>query len=81
MKQGKQRVETLMDGLLGDPGTLASNRVFLEEMQRQIEPLAKAREELAEVSSSLAESDLAIYILCLTESPFSSDRTEIKKYA
>ncbi|OJJ52100.1 hypothetical protein ASPSYDRAFT_52505 [Aspergillus sydowii CBS 593.65] len=59
MKQGKQRVETLMDGLLEDLGTLVANRVFLGEMQRQIEPLAKAREELAEVSCSLTESDLA----------------------
>jgi hypothetical protein len=59
MKQGKQRVETLMDGLLEDLGTLAANRLFLGEMQRQIEPLAKAREELAQVPSSLAEADLA----------------------
>lgn len=59
MKQGKQRVETLMDGLLEDLGTLAANRLFLGEMQRQIGPLAKAREELAQVPSSLAEADLA----------------------
>ncbi|KAJ6136983.1 hypothetical protein N7497_012235 [Penicillium chrysogenum] len=56
---GKQRVETLMDGLLEDLGTLIANRVFLGEMQKQIEPLTKAREELAEVSCSLAESDVA----------------------
>lgn len=59
MKQGKQRVETLMDGLLEDLGTLIANRVFLGEMQRQIEPLTKAREELAGVSCSLTESDVA----------------------
>lgn len=59
MKQGKQRVETLMVGLLEHLGTLVTNKVFLGEMQRQIEPLARAREELAEVSSSLSESDLA----------------------
>lgn len=59
LKQGKQRVETLIDRLLEDLATLAANRVFWGEMQRQIEALAKAREELAGVSSSLAESDLA----------------------
>ena len=59
MGRGKQRVEALMVGLLEDLGTMVANKVFLGEMQRQIEPLSKAREELAEVSSSLAESDLA----------------------
>lgn len=59
INKGKQRVETLMDGILEDLGFLVANKVFLEEMHRQIEPLAKAREELAEVSPSLADSDLA----------------------
>ncbi|KAJ5259217.1 hypothetical protein N7478_012198 [Penicillium angulare] len=59
MRQGRQRVEMLMVGLLEDLGTLVADRVFLGEMQRQIEPLSKAREELVQVSSSLAESDLA----------------------
>ncbi|RJE25727.1 hypothetical protein PHISCL_01915 [Aspergillus sclerotialis] len=46
MKQGKQRDESLMDGIL-------------EEMYRQIEPSGKAREEQAEFSTSLSDSDLA----------------------
>lgn len=58
MRQGKQRVEMLMVGLLEDLGTLVANRVFLGDMQTQIEPLLKAREEMAGVSSSLAEIDL-----------------------
>ena len=58
MKQGKQRVESLMDGILEDLGILVANEVFLKEMYRQIEPLAKAREDLSEVSTSLADSDL-----------------------
>ena len=59
MKQGNQRVESLMDGILEDLGILVANEAFLKEMYRQIEPLAKAREELAEVSASLSDSDLA----------------------
>ena len=59
-KQGKQqRVETLMDSILGGLGVLVAHDMFLAEMQRQVEPLAKARGELSEVSPSLADSDLA----------------------
>lgn len=58
-KQGKQRVETLMDSILGGLGLLVAHNMFPAEMQRQVEPLAKARGELSEVSPSLADSDLA----------------------
>ncbi|KAA8642377.1 hypothetical protein EYZ11_009966 [Aspergillus tanneri] len=59
IKQGKHRVETLMDGILEDLGALVAHHIFPAEMQRQVEPLADAREELAKVSPSLADSDLA----------------------
>lgn len=59
IKQGKQRVETLMDGILGDLGTLIAHSIFPAEMQSQVEPLAQARKELAKVSPSLADTDLA----------------------
>lgn len=59
IKQGKHRVETLMDGILEDLGVLVAHRIFSAELQKQVGPLAKAREELAEVSPSLADSDLA----------------------
>ncbi|KAJ6091638.1 hypothetical protein N7467_003607 [Penicillium canescens] len=58
-KQGKHRVETLMAGILEDLGVLVAHNIFLAEMKRQVEPLAKAREELAEVSPSLADSNMA----------------------
>lgn len=59
IKQGKYRVETLMDGILEDLGVLVAHSIFPAETQRQVQPLAKAREELAMVSPSLADSDLA----------------------
>lgn len=58
IKQGKHRVETLMDGILEDLGVLVAHKIFPTEVQRQVEPLAKAREELAKVSPSLGDSDL-----------------------
>lgn len=58
VKQDKQRVETLMDGILKDLGALVTH-IFSGEMQRPVEPLAQARKDLAEVSPSLADSDLA----------------------
>lgn len=58
IKQGKHRVETLMDGILEDLGALVAHNMFPAEIQRQIEPLAKAREELAKVPPSLGDSDL-----------------------
>ncbi|OGE46780.1 hypothetical protein PENARI_c112G10059 [Penicillium arizonense] len=58
-KPGKHRVETLMAGILEDLGVLVAHNIFLAEMKRQVEPLAKALEELAEVSPSLADSNLA----------------------
>lgn len=58
IKQGKHRVETLMDGILEDLGVLVAHNVFPAEIQKQVEPLAKAREELAKVSPSLGDSDL-----------------------
>ncbi|KAI2701377.1 hypothetical protein DTO013E5_9803 [Penicillium roqueforti] len=59
IKQGKQRVETLMDGILEDLGTLVTHKAFLGEMHNQINLLAKAREYLAGICPSLADSDLA----------------------
>lgn len=58
IEQGQQRVETLMAGILEDLRAMVLHKIFLAEMQRQIEPLAKAREELAGISPSLADSDL-----------------------
>jgi hypothetical protein len=59
MKPGKDRVETLMAGILEDLRVLVAHNIFLAVMKRQVEPLAKALEELAEVSPSLADADLA----------------------
>lgn len=59
VKQDKQRAETLMDGILEDLGALVTHNIYPVEMQRPVEPLAQARRELAEVSPSLADSDLA----------------------
>ena len=59
IKQGKWRVETLMDGILEDLGTLVTHKAFLGEMHDQINLLEKAREHLARVCPSLADSDLA----------------------
>jgi len=59
IQQGKNRVETLMDGILEDLGALVSHHIFPAEIQMQTKPLAEAREELAKASPSLADSDLA----------------------
>lgn len=59
IKQGKHRVETLMDGILEDLEALFSHYIFPVEMQRQVEPLADAREQLAKATPLLANSDLA----------------------
>lgn len=59
MRQGKQRVETLMDGILESLGALVTHKAFLGEMHNQISLLAKGREDLAGVCPSLADSDLA----------------------
>jgi hypothetical protein len=59
MRQGKQRVETLMDGILESLGALVTHKAFLGEMHNQINLLAKGREDLAGVCPSLADSDLA----------------------
>lgn len=59
IQQGKYRVETLMEGILEDLGALVAHNIFPAEIQRQVQPLAEAREELAKVSPSLADSDLA----------------------
>ncbi|KAJ5998859.1 hypothetical protein N7451_006669 [Penicillium sp. IBT 35674x] len=59
IKQGKQRVETLMDGILEGLGALVTHKAFLGEMHNQISLLAKGREHLAGVCPSLADSDLA----------------------
>jgi hypothetical protein len=58
IKQGKQRVETVMDGILDDLSTLVAHSLFPTEIQRQVDALAKAREELVKVPPSLANSDL-----------------------
>lgn len=59
IRQDRQRVETLMDGILGDLGALIEHNVFPAETQSQVKLLAQARKELAEVSPSLADTDLA----------------------
>lgn len=59
IKQGKHRVETLMDGILEDLEALVSHHIFPAEIQMQIEPLADARKELAKAPPSLADSNLA----------------------
>ncbi|KAJ5474073.1 hypothetical protein N7475_003639 [Penicillium sp. IBT 31633x] len=59
MKLGKQRVETLMDGILEGLGALVTHKAFLGEMHNQINFLAKGREDLAGVCPSLADLDLA----------------------
>ncbi|OGM48499.1 hypothetical protein ABOM_002431 [Aspergillus bombycis] len=59
LKQGKHRVETLMDGILQDLGALVGNHIFPVEIQRQVQPLEDARAELAKVPPSLVDSDLA----------------------
>ena len=58
LKLGKKaRVEDLMDGILNDLGLLAAHQVFQTAMQRQVKPLEKAREELANVPPSLPDSE------------------------
>lgn len=59
IQQGKNLVETLMDGILEDLEALVSHHIFPAEIQMQTKPLADAREELAKASPSLADSDLA----------------------
>ncbi|KAJ5935949.1 hypothetical protein N7454_005247 [Penicillium verhagenii] len=59
IKQGKQRVETLMDGILEGLGALVTHKAFLGKMHNQINLLAQGREDLARVCPSLADSDLA----------------------
>ncbi|KAJ5911128.1 uncharacterized protein N7473_000431 [Penicillium subrubescens] len=68
IKQGKNRIETLMDGILEDLEALVSHHIFPAETQMQTKPLADAREELAKASLSLADSDLA-------EQPNSANQT------
>jgi hypothetical protein len=58
IKQDKQRVETLMGGILEDLAGLVAHRVFPAEVQKHVGPLKEAKEELAKVSPSLADSDL-----------------------
>ena len=57
--QDRQCVETLMDGILGDLRALIAHNIFPAEMRRLVEPLEQARKELAGVSPSLADTDLA----------------------
>ncbi|KAJ5904675.1 uncharacterized protein N7473_001591 [Penicillium subrubescens] len=59
IKQGKRRVETLMDGILENLEALVSHHMFPTEIQMQVKLLADAREQLAKATPSLAESDLA----------------------
>ncbi|KAJ5267409.1 hypothetical protein N7478_010217 [Penicillium angulare] len=59
MRQGKQRVETLMDSILEGLGALVTHKAFLGEMHGHIHLLAKGREVLAGVCPSLSDSDLA----------------------
>ncbi|KAE8156907.1 hypothetical protein BDV40DRAFT_280017 [Aspergillus tamarii] len=59
IQHGKHRVETLADGILQDLGALVTLPIYPADMQRQIESLENAREVLAKVSPSLADSDLA----------------------
>ncbi|KAK4031371.1 hypothetical protein C8A01DRAFT_21391 [Parachaetomium inaequale] len=58
VKLGKYRAETLMGGMVEDLLALVAHHVFQAVMQKQVEPLEKARHELANVSPSLSESDL-----------------------
>ncbi|RYO85585.1 hypothetical protein DL764_009145 [Monosporascus ibericus] len=57
IKLGKHRVETLMNGILEDLGSLAAHHVFQAAMQQQVELLDKAKQELANVPPSLSDSD------------------------
>ncbi|KAB8265215.1 hypothetical protein BDV32DRAFT_116215 [Aspergillus pseudonomiae] len=59
LNQGKHRVETLMDGILRGLEALVRSHIFPVEIQRQVKPLEDARAELAKVSPSLTDSDLA----------------------
>ncbi|KFZ19687.1 hypothetical protein V502_03498 [Pseudogymnoascus sp. VKM F-4520 (FW-2644)] len=54
---GKQRVETLMDDILKRLGDMLAHEAFQDGMQKEVNMLAKAREELAELPPSLLESD------------------------
>jgi N-terminal domain on NACHT_NTPase and P-loop NTPases len=57
VKLGKHRAETLMIGILEDLAVLAAHHVFQPVMQKQVEPLNKARQELENVPPSLSDSD------------------------
>ncbi|SPO01800.1 uncharacterized protein DNG_04473 [Cephalotrichum gorgonifer] len=57
IKLGKNRVETLMDGILEALAGLAGHHVFVSVLQEQVESLTKAREELAKTPPSLPDSD------------------------
>ena len=52
-----QRVETLMDDILECLGDMFAQEAFQGGMEKEINMLAKAREELAELPPSLPESD------------------------
>ncbi|KAK4466273.1 hypothetical protein QBC42DRAFT_259785 [Cladorrhinum samala] len=58
IKLGKHRAEALMVGILEDLEVLAAHPVFQAAMQKQVEPLSKAREQLENVPPSLLDSDL-----------------------
>ncbi|KAF4333419.1 n-terminal acetyltransferase A auxiliary subunit [Fusarium beomiforme] len=58
IKLGKHRVETLMDAILKDLEVLIAHRAFEAVTQKQVEPLAMARKELAKVLPSLPDTDL-----------------------
>ncbi|KAK4097473.1 hypothetical protein N658DRAFT_500366 [Parathielavia hyrcaniae] len=58
VKLGKHRAETLMGGILEDLLAFVTHQMFQEAMQNRVGPLDKARQELANVSPSLSESDL-----------------------
>ncbi|KFY86148.1 hypothetical protein V500_07837 [Pseudogymnoascus sp. VKM F-4518 (FW-2643)] len=57
IRVGKQRVETLMDDILECLGDMIAHEAFQDGMQEEINMLAKATEELAELPPSLPESD------------------------
>lgn len=58
IKQGRHRVENLMDGILQGLGNLVVHHISPVEVQAQVKLLGNAREELAKVSPSLADSEL-----------------------
>lgn len=52
------RVETLMDNILKDLGVLAAHHAFQDTMQRQVEPLQIARDDLAKVTPSIPDEEI-----------------------